>query len=149
MCIITTVEILLFFHIYNMKNRQIYAGKSSMCFGKETTKKAIKNLNFQFIFNFLVCFYLNYDARLCIQTYHFHGNTTYAIILISEACLFCENGMVTWIMKNTSIIVHDSETACECVEFSQKGYIFMHDLAAGHNSKSTRTLLECKRSLLL
>ena len=38
----TTVEIILFFHICNMNNQQICAEKSSMCFGKETTKKAIK-----------------------------------------------------------------------------------------------------------
>ena len=42
MYIMTTVKILLFFHIHTMKNRPICAEKSSMGFGKETTKKAIK-----------------------------------------------------------------------------------------------------------
>ena len=57
--------------------------------------------------------------------------------------------MVTCIMQNTNDIIHDIETTCECVLFPQKGYIFMHELAAGDNSKSTKTLLECKRSLIL
>ena len=29
--------------------------------------------------------------------------------------------------------------------FPQKGYIFKHDLAPCHNSKSARTFIECKR----
>ena len=80
--------------LYTMKNRPICAEKSSMCFRKETTKKTIKgkslfkNPYFQFIYNFLICLDLNYDAKLCINAYHFNGNTTHAIILMSEACLF-------------------------------------------------------------
>ena len=50
--------------------------------------------------------------------------------------------MVTWIMQNTSDIIHDIVMTCECVVFPQKGYIFIHNLAAEHNSKGTRTLLE-------
>ena len=33
---------------------------------------------------------------------------------------------------------------CECVVLLQKGYIFMHDLAQCHTSKSTRIFLDCK-----
>ena len=36
----------------------------------------------------------------------------------------------TWIMQNTSDVIHDIEMTCEYVVFPQKGYIFMHDLAA-------------------
>ena len=43
-----------------------------------------------------------------------------------------------------SDIIHDIEMTCECVVFLQKGYIFMHDLAPDHNSKSTRIFLDCK-----
>ena len=42
--------------------------------------------------------------------------------------------MVIWIMQNTSDIIHDIEMTYECVGFPQKGYIFIHDLAAEHNS---------------
>ena len=41
-------------------------------------------------------------------------------------------------------IIHDIEITCECVVFQHKVYIFMHDLESCHNSKSTRTFLECK-----
>ena len=37
----------------------------------------------------------------------------------------------------------DIEMTCERVMFPQKGYVFMHDPAPCHNSKSTRTFLEC------
>ena len=33
---------------------------------------------------------------------------------------------------------------CELFVRLQKGYIFMHDLAPCHNSKSTRIFLDCK-----
>ena len=56
--------------------------------------------------------------------------------------------MVTCIMQNTSDIIHDIEMACECAVIPQKGYIYIHDLVAEHNSKSTRKLLECKRSII-
>ena len=42
-----------------------------------------------------------------------------------------------------SDIILDIEILCECIVFPQKGYIFMHDIAPWHNSKSTRTLKEC------
>ena len=41
-------------------------------------------------------------------------------------------------------IIHYVEMTRECVVFPQKGYSFMHDVAPCHNSKSTRTFLECK-----
>ena len=34
--------------------------------------------------------------------------------------------------------------ACGCVLFPQKGCIFIHDLAPYHNTKITRTSIECK-----
>ena len=46
-------------------------------------------------------------------------------------------------------IIHDNEMICECVMFLQKGYIFMHELAPCHNSKSTRIFLVCKGIRLL
>ena len=46
--------------------------------------------------------------------------------------------------KYQNDIIHDIEMACECVVFLQKGYIFIHDLAPCHNSKSTRIFLDCK-----
>ena len=52
-------------------------------------------------------------------------------------------------MQNTSDIIHAIDMTCECVVSPEKGYIFNNDLGAGHNNKSTRTLLECKRSLIL
>ena len=51
--------------------------------------------------------------------------------------------------KYQSDIIHDHEMTCECVMFLQKGYIFMHDLAPCHNSKSTRIFLDCKGICLL
>ena len=45
--------------------------------------------------------------------------------------------------KYQSDNIHDIEMTCECVVFPQKGYIFMHDLAQCHSSKSTRTFLCC------
>ena len=41
-----------------------------------------------------------------------------------------------------SIVMTVKYRLIECVVFPQKGYIFMHDLAPCHNSKSTRTFLE-------
>ena len=46
--------------------------------------------------------------------------------------------------KYQSDIIYDIEIACECVVYQQKGYIYMHDLAPCHNSKSSRTFIECK-----
>ena len=46
--------------------------------------------------------------------------------------------------KYESDIIHDIEMTCKCVVFLQKGYIFMHDLAPCHTSKSTRIFLGCK-----
>ena len=46
--------------------------------------------------------------------------------------------------KYQSDIIYDIEMACECVVFPRKEYIFMHDLAPCHNTKRTRTFLECK-----
>ena len=46
--------------------------------------------------------------------------------------------------KYQNDIIHDIEMACECVMFLQKEYIFIHDLAPCHNSKSTRIFLDCK-----
>ena len=57
--------------------------------------------------------------------------------------------MVTWIVQNTSDIIHDIKTLCECVVFPQKGYIFIHDIAPCNNSKSTRTFKECKEIPIL
>ena len=48
-----------------------------------------------------------------------------------------------------SDIIRDIEMTCECVVFLQKGYIFMHDIAPCHNSKSTRIFLDCKGILIL
>ena len=47
--------------------------------------------------------------------------------------------------KYQSDIIHDIEIAYGYVVVLQKGCIFMHDLAPCHNTKSTRTFLECKR----
>ena len=44
--------------------------------------------------------------------------------------------------KFQSDIIHDIEMACECVVFSQNGYIFVHGLAACHNTEITTTFLE-------
>ena len=57
--------------------------------------------------------------------------------------------MVTRMIQNTSDIVHDSKMTFECVVFLQKRNIVMHALVVGHNSKSTRTLLECTISPIL
>ena len=47
----------------------------------------------------------------------------------------------TLIVQNTrGGIIHDFEIVCECVV---KGYIFIHEIAPCHNSKSTRTFQEC------
>ena len=46
--------------------------------------------------------------------------------------------------KYQSDSIHDIEMTCGCVVFLQRGYIFMHDLAPCHNSKSTRIFLDCK-----
>ena len=46
--------------------------------------------------------------------------------------------------KYHSDIIHDIEMKCECAVIPQKGHIFIHDLVPCHNSKSTRTFLECK-----
>ena len=46
--------------------------------------------------------------------------------------------------KYQSDIIHDIDMASKCVVFKQKGYIFKHDLAPCHNSKSTRIFLHCK-----
>ena len=46
--------------------------------------------------------------------------------------------------KYQSSIIHDIEMTCECVVILQKGYIFMHDLAQCHNSKSSGIFLDCK-----
>ena len=46
--------------------------------------------------------------------------------------------------KYQSDIIHDFEILFECVVFPQKGFIFIHDIAPCHNSKSTRTFQECK-----
>ena len=43
-----------------------------------------------------------------------------------------------------SDIIHDIEMIGECVMFPHKKYIFVHGLALCHNTKSTRTFLECK-----
>ena len=43
-----------------------------------------------------------------------------------------------------SDIIHDIEMTCEFIVFWQKGYILMHDLVPCHNSRSTRTFIECK-----
>ena len=51
--------------------------------------------------------------------------------------------------KYQSDIIHDNEMTFECVVFLQKGYIFMHDLAPCHNSKSTRIFLHFKGIRLL
>ena len=47
-------------------------------------------------------------------------------------------------IKYQSDIIHDIEMACGCVLFPQKGCIFIHDLAPYHNTKITRTSIECK-----
>ena len=52
--------------------------------------------------------------------------------------------MVTWTVQNTREIFHGIEMTSECVVFPQKEYICMNDLASCHNSKKTRTFLECK-----
>ena len=57
--------------------------------------------------------------------------------------------MVTRMIRNTSDIVHDIKMTFECIVIPQKRYIVMHDLVVGHNSKSTRTLLECTISPIL
>ena len=44
--------------------------------------------------------------------------------------------------KYQSNIIHHIEMACECVVFSQKGYIFVHCLAPCHNTKINRTFIE-------
>ena len=46
--------------------------------------------------------------------------------------------------KYQNDIIHDIEIKCECIVFSQKGYIFMQDPAPCHDSKSTRTFPERK-----
>ena len=46
--------------------------------------------------------------------------------------------------KYQSDIIYDIEMACECVVLQRKGYIFMHNLAPRHNTKRTRTFLDCK-----
>ena len=46
--------------------------------------------------------------------------------------------------KYQSDIFQAFEILCEFVVFPKKGYIFIHDLAPCHNSKSTRTFQECK-----
>ena len=46
--------------------------------------------------------------------------------------------------KYQSDINHDIEILCECVVFPLKGYVFINDIAPCNNSKSTRTLQECK-----
>ena len=46
--------------------------------------------------------------------------------------------------KYQNDIVHDIEIASACVVFAHKGYIFVHGLAPCHNTKITRTFLECK-----
>ena len=40
--------------------------------------------------------------------------------------------MVTWMVQNTSDIVHDIKLTSECVVYPQKGYMFivMHDHVA-------------------
>ena len=51
--------------------------------------------------------------------------------------------------KYQSDIFHAIEMAYECILFPQKGCIFMNDLAAYHNTKSTRTFIECKEVPIL
>ena len=51
--------------------------------------------------------------------------------------------------KYQSDIIHDNEMTCECVVFLQKEYIFMHDIAPCHNSKSSIIFLDCKGIRLL
>ena len=46
--------------------------------------------------------------------------------------------------KYQSDSIQATEILCEFVVFPKKGYIFIRDLAPCHNSKSTRTFLECK-----
>ena len=45
--------------------------------------------------------------------------------------------------------IHGIEMTSECVVFPQKEYICMHDHASCHNSKKTRSFLECKGIFVL
>ena len=45
--------------------------------------------------------------------------------------------------------IHAIEILCEFIVFQKKGYIFIHELAPCHSSKSTRTFQECKGILVL
>ena len=47
-------------------------------------------------------------------------------------------------VKYQSDFIHYIKMTCVCVVFLQMGYIFMHDLAPCHDSKSTRIFLDCK-----
>ena len=49
-------------------------------------------------------------------------------------------------VRNTRqiITINYVNTACECIVFLGKEYIFMHDLAPCHNSNSTRNILQGK-----
>ena len=55
--------------------------------------------------------------------------------------------MVTWIVQNTSDIIHDIEMTSECAVFPQKEYRCMNDLTPCHNSKNTRTFENVKEYL--
>ena len=46
--------------------------------------------------------------------------------------------------KSLRDIINGVEMTSECLVFPQKEYICMHDIAPCHNSKKTRTVLECK-----
>ena len=67
------------------------------------------------------------DLHICWQFYS-SLNTLRVIFLI----LFAPN------MTIASIVMTVKYILIECVVFLQKGYIFMHDLAACHNFKGTR-----------
>ena len=51
--------------------------------------------------------------------------------------------MVTWIMRNTRVILF-MILRLHCAVFQKNGYICIRDLAPCHNSKSSRPFLECK-----
>ena len=67
--------------------------------------------------------------------------------LAADASLFREklNGNMDG-AKYQSDIIYDIEILCEFVVFPRKGYIFIHDIAPCHNSKSARTFQEWKRN---
>ena len=65
--------------------------------------------------------------------------------LAADACLPRKvNGNIDSVKYQIDNI-HAIEILCEFIVFQKKGYIFIHDLAPCHNSKSTRTFQECSR----